>query len=122
MRLKIKEFCLLNDISMRELGRRIGMKISVLSRINTGRVCATIATLDKIATALDTDYNSLIDKESELPSQRSMEIFSSFKEAENSDLGLTPFMRAQLADEKGKELLERQRRLNESGMEIRKCF
>ena len=122
MRLKIKEFCLLNNISMRELGRKISMKISALSRLNTGRICPTIATLDRIATAFNTDYNSLIDKESELSSQRSMEIFSNFKEAEKDDLGLTPFMRAQLADEKGRELLERQGRLNESGMEIRKCF
>ena len=122
MRLKIKEFCLMRNISMRELGRKINMKICMLSRINTGKETATIVTLDKIAEALETDYNSLIDKEYYSGIKENIEIFSDFQEVDSSKLELSALKRVQLADEKGREVLERLGRINEKGIEIRQCF
>ena len=105
---------------MRALGRDIGMKISVLSRINTGRMCPTLIVLDRLASALGCDYNSLIEKTPE--GRHRMELFETFERAKASDSGLSPLERVQLADEKGRELLERRGSADVQSMRIRACF
>lgn len=120
MRLRIQELCGARDMSMRGLGRRIGMEISVLSRINTGRMCPSIAVVDRIASALGCDYNSLI--ESTEDSRHRMDLYTAFEQAEGADPGLSPLERVRLADEKGRELLLRRGDVDLPHMEIKTCF
>jgi len=113
MRLRIQELCDENGISMRQFARDIGMKISELSRMNTGKANPSLKKIARIAAAFNTDYNTLIDPG--IPAH-GMILCQTYEEAVKHRFPTTPLERMLVADRRGTEVLGRQGKLKGSGM------
>ena len=59
--LKVKFERLKKDLSQEELALNAGLSRNAIWKIETGRVSPTIETLEKIANALEIDFNTLTD-------------------------------------------------------------
>jgi len=83
---RIKEIRMRKDMSLREMARRMGVSVGLLSQIETGRVYPSIRTLYKIAMVLNVPVGILFETEEEV---QPLYIKSSKKEAIASESGFT---------------------------------
>ena len=63
IRLKLKQLREENRLSMRELAARSDLSVSLISKVEAGKISPTVMTLQKILDGLDVDlYDFLLDK------------------------------------------------------------
>lgn len=71
IRLKLKQLREGKQLSMRELASRSDLSVSLISKVEAGKISPTVMTLQKILDGLDVDlYDFLLDKSDSDPSDR----------------------------------------------------